>query len=60
MLAGIVVVLVVGAELDVPADREQAARIERGGAPLTVLALVKRFGGDIGDEVIGVNRQGAI
>jgi hypothetical protein len=40
VLARVVVMLVVGVEFHVFADREQATRKKRRGAPLAVLALV--------------------
>jgi hypothetical protein len=55
MFAGVVVVLVVRVEFNVFAYREQSARVKRGGADFTVLTLVKWFGGDIWNEVIGAD-----
>src|SRR6201987_2704460 len=60
VLASVVVVLIVGVEFDVPAYWEQATGIERGGTPLTVLALVKRLGSDIRDEVIRADRKSSL
>lgn len=43
-LAGVVLVLIVGVEFDMLAQREQAARIEYGSAQFTELAFVEDLG----------------
>src|SRR5271169_4502690 len=52
--------LIIGVEFDVFAYGEQAARIKRNGAPFIVLTLVKGFGSDIRDGMIGADRQSSV
>jgi hypothetical protein len=59
-LAGVVFVLILAIEYDVLAREEPATRIESGGAPFLVLALVIWFGGNIWDEVIGADRKSSL
>ena len=51
LFACVVLMLVVGVELDVFADWDVATGIERGGAPLVVLPLVVGFRCDVRDEM---------
>jgi hypothetical protein len=60
VLAGVVVVLVVGVEFHVFSHGEQGTRVERSGAPLAVLGLVKGFGRHIRDEMIRANCKRAL
>ena len=55
MRAGVVLVLIVRVELDVPAHWEQAARIEIGGTPFTILALVEDLGAEIRRWMVGTD-----
>src|SRR5580704_3116665 len=59
-LAAIVLVLVIDVEFDVLPYGKQAARKERGGAPLLILARVVRFGRDIRDQVVGIDGKGPL
>jgi len=60
LLAGIVLVLVVDVELDMLAHRKQATCIEVGRAPFLVFALVKRFGCNVRNQVIGRNPNASL
>lgn len=51
----VVIVFVVGIELEVSAERQQAACIEACVAPFGVLAGVEELGTDVGSGMIGVN-----
>jgi hypothetical protein len=55
--AGVVLVLEVGVELHMLSHREQRTHIKSSGTPFAILALVRRLGGDIRDEVIGADRK---
>src|ERR1700722_4215768 len=56
-LAGIVLMLVIRVELDMPAEREHTTCIEIGGAHFVVLAQVVGFDGHIWTKVIRANRH---
>src|SRR5271168_1962715 len=57
VFAGVVVVLVVGVEFDVFANRKNTTGEKRSSTPLVVLTLIIRFGGDIRNEVIGMDGE---
>ena len=57
LLARIVLVLIVRIQLHVLSDREKASRIDRGIAPLPILALVKRLYARIRRQVVQANRK---
>jgi hypothetical protein len=55
--AGIVLVLEIGIELNILADRQQTTDIQIGRAPLLVLALVEGLGGNVWDQMIARDRN---
>ena len=55
----VVIVFVVRIELEVSAERQQAARIEACVAPFGILAGVKEFGADVRSGMIEVNCEAA-
>ncbi len=56
---GIVLVFVIGVELKVSSDGEQATGIKIGGAPLVVLLFVIRLGRNVRNKMVGMDRDGA-
>lgn len=58
--ACVVLVLIIWIQLDVLAQREQATRIKRGGAPFGVLAFIEGFSADVRCWVVGVNGNAAL
>lgn len=54
MPTGVVLVLVIRIEFNVPTYRQKETGIEGRGAPLVVLALVIGLNGAIRDKVVGV------
>jgi hypothetical protein len=59
-LAGIVLVLIVRIEFDVLSEGEVGACVELGGTKLAVLAFVVKLAAGIGQDVVRVNREGAL
>src|SRR5262249_50533835 len=59
-LSGVVLVLIVKVELHNSSYGELAAHVEICCAPFAVLTLVERFGCNIGNEVVGGNRDGSL
>ena len=56
--ASIVLVLIVSIELKPLSDGEEAAGVNFGGAPLSILAFVIHFDAGVGCGVIGTDCQG--
>ena len=54
-LAGLVLMLIVGIELEVLADGEITSGVKSGVGPLAVLALVEELTADIGLQMVGVD-----
>ena len=57
--AGIVLVLIIGIELDVLSQGKKTARVYRGVAPFGELTLIEEFGADVRCGMVRANRQNA-
>lgn len=60
VFAGIVLVLIVSLKLKVFSDWKERARIDFGRTDLLVLAFIVDFRAGVGNQMVGVDRQGPL